>query len=353
MEKDFKKFTRRTLLTALAALACWAAAIGVIDPFFQYHRPLFGMEPLVDNERYQNPGIADHFPYDSVILGSSMTENFRAGWFDEAFGCSSVKLSYSAARTGSYAWMLQKAAKGRELSHVFLGLDSASLIVDHGTYMFPLPEYLYDNDPFNDVEYLLNMDVLKPAARLVWKNLRGTVPPMEDAYVWDAPGLYGREKVKNSVNWDLEGRSPEPADASAYLENTRENLEKDLIPYIEANPDTEFHIFYPPYSVLQWDLMRYRGELEARLNVTELSIDMLLPYENVSLYFYQNDSDTVCDLDNYKDYSHYSAEVSREIVAWMREGKGRVTEENKQAILEDLRRLIEETDCAALLADSN
>ena len=30
----------------------------LIDPFFHYHMPWFGLEPVVNNEIYQNPGLA-------------------------------------------------------------------------------------------------------------------------------------------------------------------------------------------------------------------------------------------------------------------------------------------------------
>lgn len=343
----YGKFIRRTLLTALSLLLCWALMIGVVDPFFHYHAPWFGMKPLVDDERYQNPGIASNFEYDSMILGSSMTENFRTGWFDEAFSCKTVKLPFSAARTGAYDWMLKKGFESRELKKVFIGLDNDSLVTAYGSYFFPLPEYLYDKNPFNDVEYLCNLGVLEPAAELVKKNLRGTVPPLEEAYVWDEPGIYGEKQAVASVTWDML-REESQRDCSAFLENCRENLEKNIISHIESHPETEFIIFFPPYSVLWWNMMWNSGQLEARLDVTRLAMDLLLPYDNVRLYFYQGDESVVCSLENYKDYNHYSGEISREIVGWLKEDKGRVTEENREALLSGVKEMALSYDYAAL-----
>ncbi len=343
----YGKFIKRTLLAALIPLLLWAGAVGTADPFFHYHAPWFGMEPVVDNERYQNPGIAQHFSYDSMILGSSMTENFRTGWFNQAFDCETVKLPFSAARTGAYDWMLKKGFSTRELKHVFIGLDNDSLVTRYGTYMFPLPEYLYDENPINDVEYLLDLSVLEPAWNLVSENLSGTVPPLEDAYVWDAPGLYGEEKVLRSVDWEL-GKQAYEKDCSAYLANCEENLEKSLLPHIQAHPETEFYIFFPPYSVLWWDKMRNSGQLEARLDVAREAMDLLLPCENVKLYFFHDFQDVVCDLDNYKDYNHYSAEISREMVGWMKEGRGLVTPDTAEERLEHTRELVLSFDYAFL-----
>lgn len=346
----YQKFIKRTLLGALSLLLCWAVMIGVIDPFFHYHKPWFGMEPLVEDERYQNPGIAAHFPYDAMIMGSSMAENFRTGWFDRAFDCSSVKLTFSAARTGAYDWMMKKGFAAREIEKVFIGLDNDSLVTDHGSYMFPLPEYLYDGDPFNDVEYLCNLDVLEPAAELVKKNIRGTVPPLEEAYVWDEPGLCNQEAALASVTWDMLRQQGNETDRSRYLKNCRENLEKDLLPHIQAHPETEFYIFFPPYSVLWWNRMWNKCQLEERLEVTGLAMDLLLPCENVRLYFFQDMEEVVCDLENYKDYNHYSAEISREMVNWLKEGRGLVTPENRESLLSHMRELTLQYDYAALLS---
>lgn len=344
----YGKFIRRTLTAAVSVLLCWALTVGVLDPFFHYHAPWFGLEPVVDNERYQNPGMAEHFPYDSMILGSSMTENFRTGWFDEAFGCSSIKLPFSAARTGAYDHMLKKGFATRELKNVFIGLDSDSLIEPYGTYMFPLPEYLYDSDPLNDVEYLLNFSMLEPLWNLIAQNASGTAAPLEDAYVWDAPGIYGREKVISKIDWEI-GKRAWQKDCSQYVDNCRENLEKNLLPHIKAHPETEFYIFFPPYSVLWWSRMENTGEVDARLAVTREALYLLLPCENVRLYSLLDFEDVVCDLDNYKDYNHYSAEISKKIVSWLQEGQGLVTWENRNQVLERLERLAKEFDFQALL----
>ena len=74
-----------------------AALVVYVDPFFHYHRPVSGFPYLGDNQLSQNPGMAAHMEYDSVILGSSMTVNFQTTWFQEMMGLNTIKLSYSGA----------------------------------------------------------------------------------------------------------------------------------------------------------------------------------------------------------------------------------------------------------------
>jgi len=95
--KRFKKWILSIVSFTLILLILAAALVIWVDPFFQYHAPLEGFPYLVDNQLSQNPGMAAHMEYDSVILGSSMTVNFQTRWFEELMGLNTIKLSYSAA----------------------------------------------------------------------------------------------------------------------------------------------------------------------------------------------------------------------------------------------------------------
>ena len=81
----------------LLCLAGVAGLIYVIDPFFQYHKPLGKFPYIVDNQVNMNPGLARNMDYDSVLLGSSMTVSFNTDWFDRYCGLKTQKLSYNGA----------------------------------------------------------------------------------------------------------------------------------------------------------------------------------------------------------------------------------------------------------------
>ena len=93
----FQKAVLCFLGVVAAAFLAVAALVVYVDPFFHYHSPLSGFPYLVDNQLSQNPGMAKHMDYDSVILGSSMTVNFQTTWFQELMGLNTIKLSYSGA----------------------------------------------------------------------------------------------------------------------------------------------------------------------------------------------------------------------------------------------------------------
>ncbi len=84
-KKQSRKYIIVFVITAFLGLMITAGLTFVIDPYFQYHMPWFGKEAYANNERYSNPGLAKNAEYDSVIVGSSMSENFNCNWFDEGY----------------------------------------------------------------------------------------------------------------------------------------------------------------------------------------------------------------------------------------------------------------------------
>ena len=89
----YRKLLLLFITFVLTAFVLMIALVVYVDPFFHYHKPLKNFNYVVDNQLTQNPGMAEHLPYDSVILGSSMTVNFETDWFEELMGLKTAKLS--------------------------------------------------------------------------------------------------------------------------------------------------------------------------------------------------------------------------------------------------------------------
>ena len=88
-----KKWIKIFAATTSILLMSAALLVIIYDPFFHYHAPLPGFPYQIDNQTSQNPGMARNMTYDSVLIGSSMTVNFEARWFDELFGEKLIKLN--------------------------------------------------------------------------------------------------------------------------------------------------------------------------------------------------------------------------------------------------------------------
>lgn len=92
-----------------------------------------------------------------------------------------------------------------------------------------------------------------------------------------------------------------------------------LVKRVEQHPDTMFYFFYPPYSMLWWDNMYRSGEQEQVMYAAGTSAERLLGYENVRMYYFQNDRDIILDLDQYMDPVHFTAEINQYMVEQMKE----------------------------------
>lgn len=321
----------------LLSLGCMAAVVIIVDPFFQYHKPLEGFPYRIDNQLTQNPGIAMNFEYDSVLLGSSMITNFDTAGIDDYFGTDTVKLTYNAARPLDQDTILKIIEEHHgELNKVFLAIDipTYARAVDERAY--PLQEYLYDDNLLNDVKYWWNKDVL--LKYIVIPLLKGgEADDFHNLYntAYD-PQWYNQENV-------LRDYAP-PLGIAGNPENVKSNMEQHIIPYIESHPDTEYYIFFPPYSILFWHSALLEDRMEEYLDRYILITEMLLEYENVRVFFFAGCGEIICNLNNYIDYSHYSRDVALCMTRCMAEGKEEITKENYQEKIRALDKLAREVD---------
>ena len=88
-----KKFVRNFIIFFLCICILLTGIVFIADPLFQYHKPWLTETPYLYNSVYQAPGLARNTTYDSVLLGTSMTENFQTDWFDRELGWNTVKLT--------------------------------------------------------------------------------------------------------------------------------------------------------------------------------------------------------------------------------------------------------------------
>ncbi len=325
---------------SLVLLGCF---VWLIDPFYHYHRPLFNIPVVLDTAVYQTAGAAKNLEYDSAIVGTSMTENMHTSWFDEEMGWNTMKLSYSGARSNDLKAIFEKISqKEGSLEHVFMDINAYQLTVESWTSYVERPEYLYDDHLFNDYQYLYNHDVLVRSAQRCLDGLLNVKDNIDTAYTWEEDSLFGkaialqdsrgiREALLGDRNLPMEEVYQVTGELSGELEDKlkvcQENLD-NILPFIEENPNTEFHIMLPPYSMLYWEQEVLKGELEDTIAIFVYAVEKLLVYDNVKIYYFQNEEEIITNLDNYRDSTHHRPEYNRYIFECVRDGKNMLTEEN-------------------------
>lgn len=324
------KWNRIMLGCAAGILLLLGAATILIDPFLHYHQPLQGLEYPLKDERYCNDGIQRHYDYSAMITGTSMTQNFKTSQLEELWGTSAIKTAFSGATFHEVKEAIERALSYQDgLQIVIRSLDGSRIIcpADEDEYE-GVPEYLYDNNPFNDVEYLFNKEVAAQTLAVLNYTRAGNLTPSMDEYgSWGQYAEYGEEAVLQTVT-DLGDTWEETVLTDEDREMVRENVEQNVLQPALEHPDVTFYVFYPPYSIVYWRALVQTKQLNAQLEAERMTTEILLQADNIRIFAFADETEMAANLDNYMDSMHYGPWINEEILQWMYEGSHELNAEN-------------------------
>lgn len=329
-DQSSKKWFLKCVFTLCAFLIFIAAVVIFVDPYFHYHKPFSFLSYRLYEERYINDGISRNFDYDSVITGTSMSQNFKTSEFDSLFGTTSVKMPLAGAGYQEITENLARTLKRNDsVTTVLWALDYNGLLRPSDWEQYEgYPSYLYDNNPFNDVSYVFNKSILYHG---VLTNLAMTLKGSESTS-FDDYSSWDREAGLDAILCSYTPSECTKAEDNTYTDadkkNVTQTITENFISLIRENPDVTFYIFYPPYSICHFDALNRQDLLNKQLMAEQTATELLLEYPNVKLYNFFDQYDVICNLDYYSDPVHYSAEVSSYILQWISDGTGLVTKEN-------------------------
>lgn len=319
----------------LASLVTYAA-----DPLQFYHKP-FGYRPVFSSEqRYQNPGLALHYDYDTIIIGTSMTENFLPSEVDKALGGKTLKLSIRGSTADEQYKIAKLAIETGKVKRVLWGLDYFALKTGDQDAAGPFPDYLYDDNRWNDYRYLLNYSVYGQFFKGIFKRVTGSAPQsLETLYNWNDSVRFGKKLVlkdyRSAANEEAYfGLNEEPLDV------IKSHFETQVLSLAKAHPEIDFIFYYPPYSVLREAV--WAATNEARFgNQLAMDVWMFRQFDalpNAKVYDFQTAGEWTYDLDLYKDLSHHNQDVNSAIAAAIGRDnpRYRMTKENAQSLSDEL-----------------
>ena len=165
----------RAFLATLAGAAgglgrLLAAFIVVSDPHDHLAlSPDWPRVPINPNQRFSYPAIARSGRFDSLVVGTSTARMLRPATLGEAFGGRFANLSMNSAT----AYEQYRIAEVYLRHHprpraVVIGVDRVwcERGEHYERYTFrEFPEWLYDDDPWNDLRHLFNLGTLEQAIR--------------------------------------------------------------------------------------------------------------------------------------------------------------------------------------------
>ncbi len=324
-----------------------------IDPLFQYHQRLDGYSYPIMNEGYQNPGIVKTFSYNALVTGSSMMQNNRMEWYSKYISpdMETVKVTYAGATVYNIGMILKTALEANDgLKNAYIGCDVYLWGRERASY--ELPRYLYDQNRFNDVNYVLNKNLIFEYTMPVLFHTNGLSEStdMSDAYWWAMDDSVSALDVIEEYRSRISDMEDERNNYTGYVQQLQYNMEHVLFPLIKAYPETTFHFIFPPYHMMFWETMEIRNIKDIILTSEEYLLTALLGFDNVRIHYFSTDEEIIYDFENYLDSAHYKASINEYMVMCIGKGDHLLQKEDIGITMEKLRQITDEYNYKSVFA---
>jgi hypothetical protein len=312
---------RNTLLSALFGFLLPVTAVMGFnlwhDPYHYYRIPADG--DFRTNARWQNPGLIRNYPYDTLLVGTSRSENFQPQMF-QAAGWNVLKATAPGSLANEQLATIDLGLASGRVDRVIFEMSYTSFTADRAAGIYPFPEFLYEPSLETPFMYLLSYD-------LMLKGLPGNVErssaPLEDLYVWwskrshEFTSHHVLKRLADSCS------SVEASTIAAKRDIPTERYLDRFRQQVESSPDIEFIGFFPPVAALGMLDHSDQG-LDARLSFRQALAGFANRYENFTLLDYASDHSIVMDLSRYRDVGHFDLAATRQIAQDISDQQGPV-----------------------------
>lgn len=223
----------------------------IVDPYDNLPFSLqLDRAPIANNQRFAYPAIAKNGKFDSLIIGTSTTRMLNPEELNSGLESQFANLSMNSATTHEQQEIFNLFVDHHDkITTVIIGVDGTWCNTGHAEkYTFrPFPPWMYDNNKWNDLLYVLNDYALENSVRLLEYTF-GLRPPR-----------YGKNGYKSFL----------PDDNEYDLEKARKAIYKNKSSSSAFHDPEQFTIF-PDHEVL--------GKMMRRLDNATIKIIMFVPY---------------------------------------------------------------------------
>lgn len=354
MIKIYKKAIKTYILIIVIIPLFLIGLIYYSDPMQIFHKSYIQKDLyLHGNMRQQAAGIINNYEFDSIILGTSMLENTSSFESSKLLGGNFVNISLSGSDFYERNFVLSYVLKKKDIKKVIYSLDANSYEQRKGHDKYPIESfnYLYDENQFNDFKVYLNDRFLKCILTFSKKsNCIGTKKTLEYPNAWFINkehivrfgGLDNWFKAKNNnqiksafssivENSEKIKRNEKISlgEIEEKIKNSKEYIDEYLLKNVSNYPNTEFIMFFPPYSRINYAIWKQQNlpKYEIHKAVISYLTQKSNEYKNLKIYGFE-DNDFLDDISNYKDLSHYNQSINSMMLNNFKNNIGLLTNEN-------------------------
>lgn len=303
----------------------------IVDPYFKYRVKdhCFFM-----NEWSVSPGLVKNYNYDTLIIGSSMTQNFNMDVFRREFNNKPLKIGIGGLAKSEMTELVDLANKVNKAKTYYLCMDLYNF-TDNKKSRFE--NYLLRNNLLSHIRYSFSfgawvkyipMHILVSTAKkfgiklpdkfdkkMSIDNLGNWYEAYKDAF--------GIDKVLK--NYEAGAFSVSKVDTTDLLNKMKTNTD-NFLAGLNFSKDKSVNFFFPPYSSLYWLNAQKEGYFETYLSIKKYFVEKANSM-GYNVFDFQAEDFTM-DLNNYKDTNHYSQPINEWMTVCFAKLKDKVTLDN-------------------------
>ncbi|MDR0930738.1 MAG: hypothetical protein LBM38_03200 [Clostridiales bacterium] len=300
-----------------------ACLVAIVDPLQVYRKPSWYQPFLYANDVAQVAGVAKNYSYDTAIIGGEISANMPANYLKTEFELRPVNLAIKGSTAYEQYWTAAAAIDGGRVKNIIWELDYSAFQGDIKTMSkqnSSFRKYLYNNNPFDDLAYLLSPTQIANSF-YVLAHLKSyddnqsqvDIANWNNRYMPLTEDILGADAVREGFKSALDNGEFTPSDDMLNnfdSEKLQASFDANVLQLVKDNPDIKFYFWTPAYSVLEYIALEKQGLLENNLEFTKYSFIQLNSIKNVKFVDFRALYKLVTDFTLYTDYRHYTSEVA-------------------------------------------
>lgn len=346
---SYKKYLFLAFVIPLPFLLAYIILLYVYDPLQIYHKPYFRETTFSTDMRRQALGIIKHYDFDSYIIGTSMLENTSAKEASEKLGGKWVNISLADSSFNERAVILDYLFKHKNPKKIIYSIDMENYFKEKSTAHY---DFLYNANRVDDIRIYFS---IRYGSCLIKNTLEcGQKVDLENLQKWSfknkrvLENFGGFEKLpKVEIKRWLESVNQQ-AVAQTDISEFQESFNHFILSFIKQNPNSQFELIIPPYSILQYvsvkdDFMHSQFALALKW-----LLQAIKNYTNARVYGFDNLSYTD-DIANYRDFTHYNTDMNSLQLDAIKNKSHILTLENIDMYLNTMQQKIQNYDITPLI----
>ncbi len=316
-----KKFFLLYLAVFLSLLLCTVLIIYTVDSErqFSYDGKKSSLSPFTNSIALTVAGSIKHAQFETIVLGTSSVFNFNPDDMTRILQEESINCHVPASNYAEHQLILNLLSQYKPSTHIIYAIDwlafNQNFIINEC-----FEDYAYKNKFWELHRYFF----ATTSYQSTFKILKEEIYPSPK--IQSAPA-YGRDEVLSLEKELPFGHCSMFIKKKHDIQLMKHNFDS-FLHLIERNPQNQYTLIFPPYSVIWWLLMEKRVSVDEMLEFKKYVIEKSAIYSNVEIFDFQTNEEFITNLDNYIDYFHITRAASLYTTQCIKQKKHLINAEN-------------------------